>query len=53
MDRANNFLGRGVDGLEGLAINTLDPLVIDKPVGEGEELARDFVIVFEMNIWSG
>lgn len=31
-DGADNFLSRWVDGLEGLAIDTFDPLVVDEPV---------------------
>jgi hypothetical protein len=31
VDRADNLFGGRVDGLEGLAVNTLDPLVVDEP----------------------
>ena len=37
MDGADNFFGGGVDGLEGLAVNTLHPLVVDEP-GKGNLL---------------
>lgn len=31
VDRADNFFGGGVDGLEGLSVNTLNELVVDEP----------------------
>ena len=33
MDGADNLLGGGIDGLEGLAVDALDPFVVDEPVG--------------------
>jgi hypothetical protein len=31
VDGADNFFSGGVDGLEGLAVDTLHPLVVDEP----------------------
>jgi hypothetical protein len=32
VDGADNLLGGGIDGLEGLAVDTLNPFVVDEPM---------------------
>jgi hypothetical protein len=34
VDSTDNLLGCGIDGLEGLAVDALDPFVVDEPAGK-------------------
>jgi hypothetical protein len=34
VDSTDNLLSCGIDGLEGLAVNALNPFVVDEPAGK-------------------